>query len=333
MLAPKAFLRRFRRGLAGKPGAQPPSLGKAKRAAELNAAISRLWQAEGTHTKDAFQRQIVPLYTVLLVELKAHLTIESAEACLLALLDETVAACRYRWSVRLPMKRPGCDYRKYEIPYTYALITAMAVGRLREVGGGDVEDLAARLLTAPGRAMLHADVMVWEDWHGYFDAADRGGLFAVSRCGVPTSGPTGEGAATRAAATIISARQASPAAGSGKAMLTAIQTALEAGRLPYNGPGDPVQVDRQGRTYLVHPAILGWCKRELNLDEDLKRLENRFARLKIFKRSPGGNLLYRGRWRERDAYSQGYLVESAAVLWRGEAPQGRFVIENVTARR
>jgi hypothetical protein len=211
----------------------------------------------------------------------------------------------------------------------------MAVGRLRDVGGAaDLEELAARILPEAGRAMLQADAIVWEDWLGYFDAAELGGLYAVSRCGTPDSAQQPEeGAKTTAPPQITPARHAPPPTGSGKAMLTAIQAALDAGTLPFNGPGDPVQVDRQGRTYLVHPAILGWCKRELNLEEDTKRLENRFARLKIFKRSAGGNLLYRGRWRDRDTYSQGYLVENAAVLWCGEAPQGRFVIENITTRR
>jgi hypothetical protein len=91
-------------------------------------------------------------------------------------------------------------------------------------------------------------------------------------------------------------------------------------------------VDREGRTYLVYPAILQWCKEQLQLEDDIKRLANRFSRLKVFRRSAGGNVLYRGRLRERDSYSQGYLVENASVLWRGEPPQGHFVIERITAK-
>jgi hypothetical protein len=337
MAAARAFLRRFWGSLTGSRKLEAAGANKAERAPELNTAISRLWLADGTHAKEAFGQQIVPIYTALLEELRTHQPPEEAEACVLALLEETAAACDYRWSVRLPMKRPGSDYRKYEIIYTYALLTAMAIGRLREVAGSDaapLEDLAARILPEAGRAKLQADPVVWEDWIGYFEAAELGGLYAVSRCGAPDSSQQPEeGANTPVVPDVAQVSPTPPPAGSGSAMLTAIQTALEAGTLPYNEPGDPVQVDREGRTYLVHPAILEWCKGQLELEDDTKRLENRFSRLKVFKRSPGGNVLYRGRLRDRDAYSQGYLVENAAVLWRGEVPQGRFVIENITAKR
>jgi hypothetical protein len=337
MPATRTFLRRFWENLTGGMALETAGANKAERAPELNAAISRLWQADGTHSKEAFQQQIVPIYTALLDELKTHQPAEEAETCALALLEETAAACNYRWSVRLPMKRPGSDYRKYEIIYTYALLTAMAVRCLREVAGSDavsLEDLAARIVPEAGRAKLQADPVVWEDWRGYFEAAELGGLYAVSRCGAPDSSKQPEeGANTPVVPDVAQVSHTPPPAGSGKAMLTAIQAALEAGTLSYNEPGDPVQVDREGRTYLVHPAILEWCKGQLALEDDTKRLENRFSRLKIFKRSPGGNVLYRGRLRDRDAYSQGYLVENAAVLWPGEAPQGRFVIQNITARR
>ena len=334
MTAPKALLRRFWERLTGGRALETAGASKAERALELNAAISRLWQAEGTHSKDAFQQQIVPIYTALLEELKTHQPAEEAEASILALLEETAAACNYRWSVRLPMKRPGSDYRKYEIIYTYALLTAMAIGRLRDVAGSDcapIEDLATQMLPEAGRAKLQADAIVWEDWLGYFEKAERGGLYAVSRCGAAgRSQPPEEGASTPLVPKVT--RASPPPAGSGKAMLSAIQAALETGDLSYNKPGDPVQVDRQGRTYLVYPAILQWCKEQLQLEDDTKRLENRFSRLKVFRRSAGGNVLYRGRLRERDSYSQGYLVENAAVLWREEAPQGRFVIESITAK-
>lgn len=333
MTASRAILGRFWRNLTGRDAKESAGADKAGRAQELNAAISQLWQADGTHSKDAFEQQIVPIYTALLDQLKAQLPDEAAEARLLALLQETAAACNYRWSVRLPMKRPGSDYRKYEIIYTYALLTAMAVQCLRDVTPDNTtspEDLAASLLPEAGRAQLQADAIVWADWLGYFEKAALGGLYAVSRCGVIDALP--QERATPPDVPPVTPVNHSPPPGSGKAMLLAIKTALEAGTLSYNQPGDLVQVDREGRTYLVHPAILEWCKDALALDDDTKRLANRFSRLKIFKRSPEGNLLYRGRLRKRDARSQGYLVEEAAWLWRREAPQGRFVIENVTAK-
>lgn len=333
MAASRAILGRFWEGLTGSRAPQAGVASKAERALELNAAISRLWQAEGTHTKAAFQQQIVPMYTALLDALKTHQPPEQAEANLLALLEQTVAACDYRWSVRLPLKRPGSDYRKYEIIYTYALLSAMAIGRLREVtpdNSASPEDLAKKVLPAAGRARLQADPIVWEDWLGYFEQAERGGLYAVSLGAAPHKQPAKNDNTT---VPPPKTQPKPPPAGSGKAMLSAIQAALESGALSHNKPGDPVQVDRQGRTYLVYPAILQWCKAQLALDDDTKRLANRFSRLKVFKRSAGGNVLYRGRLQDRDAYSQGYLVENAAVLWPGEAPQGRFVIDNITAKR
>lgn len=305
---------------------------KAARALALNAAISRLWQADGTHAKAAFEAQIVPIYTALLDQLKQHQPIDEAESNLLELLDATTAACHYRWSVRLPMKRPGSDYRKYEIIYTYALLTAMAVQCLREATSDAVppEELANRILPEAGRVQLQADAIVWEDWLGFFEQAALGGLYAVSRCGQYNTSAQPEVTSDEPKRKKVNP---TPPPGSGKAMLAAIKDALHTGTLSYNQPGDPVQVDREGRTYLVHPTILYWCKEALALDDDTKRLENRFSRLKIFKRTPGGNLLYRGRLGKQDQPSQGYLVEDAAQLWMEAAPRGRFVIENVTAKR
>ena len=334
MAASRTILGRFWENLTGNDAKEPTGADKAKRAQELNAAISQLWQADGTHARDAFEQQIVPIYTALLDQLKTRLPAEEAEARVLVLLQATTAACHYRWSVRLPMKRPGSDYRKYEIIYTYALLTAMAVQCLRDATSDDTvspQDLAVSILPEAGRAQLQADALVWEDWLGFFEQATLGGLYTVSRCGA--SDALGEeGATTPVIPTATPVNPTPPPPGSGKAMLLAIKTALDAGTLSYNQPGDLVQVDREGRTYLVHPAILEWCKGELSLDDDTKRLENRFSRLKILKRSRGGNLLYRGRLRDRDAHSQGYLVEDPTCLWHKAAPQGRFVIENVTAK-
>tara|TARA_R110002110_G_scaffold415854_1_gene658283 strand:+ start:18869 stop:19876 length:1008 start_codon:yes stop_codon:yes gene_type:complete len=334
MVAFRAILGRFWENLTGKDAKAPTGADKAKRAQELNTAISRLWQADGTHDKDAFEQQIVPIYTALLDQLRTQLPAEEAEARVLALLQATTAACHYRWSVRLPMKRPGSDYRKYEIIYTYALLTAMAVQCLRDAIPDNTispQDLAASILPEAGRAQLQADALVWEDWLGFFEQATLGGLYTVSRFGAPEA-VAKAGATTPVIPTATPVNPTQPPPGSGKAMLLAIKTALDTGTLSYNQPGDLVQVDREGRTYLVHPAILEWCKRELSLDDDTKRLENRFSRLKILKRTRGGNLLYRGRLRGRDAHSQGYLVEDPTCLWHKAAPQGRFVIENVTAK-
>jgi len=333
MVAPRAILSRFWESLTDGRGMETADANKAERAPELNAAISRLWQADGTHSKAAFQQQIVPIYTALYDELKTHLSAEAAEARILALLEQTAAACHYRWSVRLPMKRPGSDYRKYEIIYTYALLTTMAVGCLREVAGPDsvsLEDLAARILPEAGRAKLQADPVVWEDWLGYFRQADIGGLYGVSICAPPVKLTRREAVRKSPAAS----RQAKPPPeGSGRAMLEAIRAALADGSLSFNQPGDAVQVDRQGRTFLEQPKILKWCIDQLALDDDLKRAKGRFNRLKVHKRSEKGHQLYYGRRGKHDRRRLGYVLENPAVLWREAAPAGQFEIEQVTGRQ
>ena len=339
-MALRAFLGRLRGGHAGISAGESS---KAIRASELNEAISRLWQADGTHTKASFQTAIVPIYTVLLNELQQVMSAEEAEACLIELLQETTAACTYRWSLRLPLKRPGSDYRKYEIIYTYALITAMAVGCLATHSGAEeIEDVAKRILSEEGMARLRADPVVWADWLGYFEQSDIGGLHAVSVRGGINQRCARESLAGEGDLPINvlqeedSPRQEQPAknqppAGSGKAMLEAIREAIAEGSLSVNQPSDAVQVDREGRTFLEYPAILEWCIEHLALDADLKRVKNRFDRLKVYKRTADGKQLFRGKLRARDPRARGYVLEDPAVLWPETPPAGRFVIENLTA--
>ena len=115
-------------------------------------------------------------------------------------------------------------------------------------------------------------------------------------------------------------------------MLKAIREGLEEGSLSFNQPGDAVQVDREGRTFLEHPAIFEWCIERLALNVDVKRVKNRFDRLKVYTRSTEGNQLFRGRLRKRDQRSRGYVLEDYSLLWSEAPPRGRFVIENITAK-
>lgn len=302
---------------------------KATRSKELNAAISQLWQDQATHDKDSFNQQIVPIYTALLEHLKLHQTEEAAEQQLLDLLNNTAKACRYRWTLRLPLKRPGSDYRKYEIIYTDALITAMATDCLKQHANKAPEQLAKILLSKDSLEKLKADQTVWEDWLGYFQQAQKGGLYAVSIQKRPQpktrERPTRTPSATET-------RPKAPPPGSGRAMLEAIKTALADGTLSYNQPGDVVQVDREGRTFLEHPKILKWCNDQLNLDENLKKLKSRFSRLNVLYRSQQGNQLLYGRQNKRDRRRVGYVVENPSVLWSKGTPEGSFVIENLTRK-
>ena len=113
-------------------------------------------------------------------------------------------------------------------------------------------------------------------------------------------------------------------------MLEAIRDALTDGSLSFNQPGDAVQVDGEGRTFLEHPKILKWCAEQLVLQDDMKQLKNRFSRLKVHKRSEQGNQLYYGRRGKKDRRRIGYVLENPAVLWQEKAQVGTFVIEHVT---
>jgi hypothetical protein len=298
---------------------------KANKPNELNAAISQLWQDQATHTKDSFNQHIVPIYTQLLEKIKQHQSNEAAEQQLLNLLNNTAKACRYRWTLRLPLKRPGSDYRKYEIVYTDALVTAMAIDCLKHHQNEPPEQLAETLIPRNLLNKFKADPIVWQDWLGYFQQAEQGGLYVVSIQKRPekpirkpqTKKPT------------VKAVPKPPPPGSGRAMLDAIKTALNDGTLSYNQPGDAVQVDREGRTFLEHPRILKWCNDQLQLNEDLKKLKSRFSRLKVLNRSEQGKQLLYGRQHKRDRRRIGYVVENPSIIWTDGAPSGTFCIENL----
>ena len=113
-------------------------------------------------------------------------------------------------------------------------------------------------------------------------------------------------------------------------MLEAISVALANGTLAYNQPGDAIQVDRAGRTFLEHPQILKWCAHALALQDDLKTIKSRFSRLKVLKRSSDGKQLYYGKRGQRDRRRIGYVVENPTVIWQGTAPRGIFVIDGIT---
>ena len=171
------------------------------------------------------------------------------------------------------------------------------------------------------------DPIVWEDWLGYFHHAELGGLYAVSICKKP---PKKTPIPAVHKQPVMANQAKSPPAGSGRAMLEAIRDALTDGSLSFNQPGDAVQVDGEGRTFLEHPKILKWCAEQLVLQDDIKQLKNRFSRLKVHKRSEQGNQLYYGRLGKRDRRRIGYVLENPAVLWQEKAQVGTFVIEHVT---
>ena len=337
-----SLLRAAKRWWRGRGGqARYSAIQQAEHASALNAAISNLWVADGTHTRASFQQHIVPMYTTLLDVLKQHMPASDAETELLTLLEDTTAACHFRWTVRLPMKRPGSDYRKYEIIYTYALVTAMAAGRLQQHVADQQRtpaEWAQMILPEEGGVQLRSDPIVWEDWLGFFEQSERGGLYAVSQCRAPVQTTESSKVSGNVSAPPGQQKEADPpesprAPKPGSVLLATIRDGLEEGALGFNNPGDPVQVDRQGRTFLEHPAVLQWCIERLDLDQDIKEAKKDFDKTRVYKRSAEGKQLYRGRLRARDPRLKGYVLEDASLIWPGEPPVGRFVIERVTEQR
>ena len=297
----------------------------------MNAAISQLWQAQGTHSKADFHARRAP-YTALLGELKRHTTPEAAEQRLLDLLVATAAACRYRWTLRLPMKRPGSDYRKYEIIYTEALVTAMAVGCLRSYASTQFPEQLATHSAAGSYRQTEGRPHRVGRLAGVFNKAERGGLYwcpsAPNRPSTRTinrdlSQAPGRQTSVKQPRVIVKPQE--PPAGSGRAMLDAVRDALATGALSFNQPGDAVQVDREGRTFLEHPAILKWCSEQLALDDDVKKLKGRFSRLKVHKAISS---------RQSTVLRQTKQTRPATNRLRGGKPTilcsfGRFVIEHL----
>ncbi|MFK8050315.1 MAG: hypothetical protein AB8B81_17960 [Halioglobus sp.] len=319
---------------------------KAIRATELNAAISALWAAQATHTKEAFENEIVPIYENVYTQLIKHLPQDEAEDTLLNLINNTMKACHYRWTVRLPMKRPGTDYRRYEILYTYALVTAMAVESVIHLDPNNTdspEKTAIHLLPTRGLDNLRAEALVLEDWLGFFENAEVGGLYAVSR---GRSLQVENASAVKKLQSIVSHTGEKPAGKEcrvegqhhsqtsrqvGLVMLNTMKQQLADGLLTYNNPGDLVQVDRGGRTFLEYPGILEWYTEQAPPNLDLTKAKKSLESTGVCKRSNKGHNLYRGRLRARDARLRGYVVEDTSSLWQNDAPIGRFVIENLTA--
>tara|TARA_E500000305_G_scaffold108525_1_gene111115 strand:+ start:8239 stop:9225 length:987 start_codon:yes stop_codon:yes gene_type:complete len=305
-------------------------LGTAERAGELNAALSHLWVAQGTYTRADFLAVIAPLYIRLLDALNDQASEWPVEAVVLELLGATARACIRRWQVRLPLQRPGSDYRKCELIYTDALVTAMAVDCLLAQSDIDPREAAAqapRIVSEHLLTSLQADPMVWQDWLGYFHQAQCGGLYALASDRLRPHPPaTAMLPKTRA---LPRERSPDPPPGSGWAMLDAIRTGLKTGAIPCNQRGDPVQVDGAGRTFLEHPQVLTWCANQQQLTEDRERLKRRFSRLKVLKRTTAGRQIFYGRYGKTDRRRVGYIIDSPGILWDGEVPCGSFVIEQL----
>ena len=305
---------------------------------KYNEALAYLKRKQGMRTREDFDLQIEPMYQVLMAGLRETMDSAAAEDAVAHIIYDTACACIRRWSGRLPQKRPGTDYRRYEFIYTDALVTAMAVeGYLRAKQGEDdvPQLLAERLVPAAVLSEMQADPMVWEDWLGYFEQSPLGGLYAMAHeaprepdlSALEPVAPVRPPDLPERPAEADSPRRSKAA---GWDVVDGIRKCLEDGTLPFNEPGNLVQIDREGRTFLRSPAAFEEVKKLLGWEEDTKRLVNQFARLKIGKQVREGRDLFKGRSLRSESWVEGHVIEQSNVFWNDNAPEGRFVIKDVT---
>jgi len=173
---------------------------------------------------------------------------------------------------------------------------------------------------------------VWEDWLGFFVQSPTGGLYAVS-CEHHVAQPVVQTIEAPFRPTKPQTpKQKKRTAAMGWRVVDGIKACLANGTLSFNQPGDLVQVDAQGRTFLQTPAVFEAVKSLLGWEEGARNLENRFVRLNINRSAPGGWKRFRGKSLRSELMVQGYVVEDSSLFWGARVPEGRFVVQDVTSR-
>lgn len=289
--------------------------------ADVANRLETLQAVLGSYDWETFQKRVVPIYERLGER-------GCAESEMAQLLDNTIAAAKRRRSRRLPMGRPGTDYRRYKEPYSYALVVAMATDALLrrpESRERKPEEVARILLSESAYGRLRDDPQVWEDWLGYFERARLGGLYEVA-WGETAERVSPVDLGNTASADAKPARKAPEAAG--WRFVQGLKECLDEGSISFNGNEDLVQFDAKGRAFLdlrVFDAVA-----ELKY-EDLtgKKLENQFDRLNVIRRTRNNRKLHIGRSRKSAADQTGYVVQSQSALWDGEYPSGKFKIKDI----
>ncbi len=326
--------------------------GKSDAAAEdevqLHPAVLPLLEADGTQSRKMFYCMTLPVIWAVGVEARKR-DAATAEACVLQLIEDMTAACKRARNTRLPQGRPGTDYRKYEVHYNYALITAMAVAwHMEQCGetGGHLY-FADKLIPFDGMRRLKDKAMVWSDWQAFFTGADDGGLRALAGRSLPPGQASGDKPVLEDSSVSKTYRTREQIQRDSKFVIPHrcdyagedavgwdivqfIRESLQAGQLSYNKRRSWVQVDREGRTFLQVPEIFAWCRENMQLEEPVKRLQNRFGRLNISVRyRKRGSMLYGARPSDK-RFRAGYVVADADIFWDGYPPGDRFVIRDLT---
>lgn len=149
----------------------------------LENALVHLKHADGTQSRMAFQANTVPLIRSVHTDVSSQMSSADATDLTLALIADLSKACTRIAHRRMPVGRPGTDYRKYETIYNYALIVGMALEwRALKAGEGGTIDLASGLVPPSGCNRLCRYPMVWRDLENYLNAdLNDGGLREVSQ--------------------------------------------------------------------------------------------------------------------------------------------------------
>ena len=302
-----------------------------------------VYRADGTLHTDHFASLVVPMFE--------QVRGAASDAEFQTLLDKITAALNRAANVRFPLDRPGTDYRRFETIYNYALMVVMATAWWMERNKMGLEALERALGTcvpAQGLARLKHESEVWRDVLAFFTGAADGGLRQVSDShwqpvtSVPANNPPATSGAgkpvTNSAERCKSERfltphknkKAGPLA-KGWVLVETIRNGLADGSLPLNAKGAPVQVDREGRTFLQVPEVFEWCQQRMASAVPARTLANQFSRLGICTRTRGGKDLLRGGRRSQKRYQQGFVVEEAQIFWDGPPPADDFYILHLTA--
>ncbi|MFV0477043.1 MAG: hypothetical protein ACK5ME_04305 [Parahaliea sp.] len=304
--------------------------------------VMALYEADGSLSMSAFKRLVVPVLQLIYgtMQKQAH-TRELTDQHFFRLIKDISEACRRLQGIRMPMGRPGVDYRHYETQYSYALITAMAIYWCRERIISDQRDpqvLARRYIPQEGLLRLQSDAMVWADWQAFFSDGDDGGLkkiAAKAELSLNQSNVLANGEKplrprkTRSNKKRLLRPEKSDYARAdalGWRSVDRICKGLRSGILSYNQVDSLVHVDNKGRTFLLVPQIFQWCSRRRYEQDRSSTLKNRFFRLHIHTHEPQGEGIYYGVYPGNPRHFRGAVIEDKSIFWDNKPPVSDFLI-------
>ena len=333
------------RSLIGKPSLDGQSQ---QSEARLANAVHRFYIEESRHSKTEFEELFLPLIKWYRRQLCTRMELEAEVDHTAVLIQELTGAVKRRRSLRLPRGRRDVDYRLVYSPYTYALVTAMIVDAYSALTQSDErpEDVLIDMLPPAGLERLRKQAIVWEDWLGYFQRSERGGLYAVAKDRWNTCGDQGEGnripqkPSSKAKPSMLDRAKAAVAESdtenggatsnsfAGDRVLIALKACLEDGSLAYNNPGAFVNADRHGRVHLRSPEVFAELAKLYGWNETPQQLKNRFLRLKIHQVSPAGNSLFYGRSkRGKTKWRAGHVLKDGTLIWPEKTIKGSFRVD------